>query len=70
MGKSDNKPELIFPPLISAHKISAIVNLFSDGGWIDRTKSQAAGEPRRLAYMELDHHKLDSITRPAADDEG
>ena len=41
-----------------------------DGGSSERTKSQAAGEPRRLAYMELDHHKLDSITRPAVDDEG
>ena len=70
MGKSDNKLELIFPTLISAHKNSAIVNLFSDGGWIERTKSQAAGEPRRLAYMELDHHKLNSITKPAADDIG
>ena len=44
--------------------------MMDDGGWSERTKSQAAGEPRRLAYMELDHHKLDSITKPAADDIG
>ncbi|KAK3798652.1 hypothetical protein RRG08_001274 [Elysia crispata] len=40
------------------------------GGSSEKTKSQAAGEPRRLAYMELDHHNHDFITRPAADDEG